>query len=221
MKKLKLKSKIIIIIIVCTLTLLSIIIGIILNKKEDKKVEQSAIIEENTPKIENPVESTEDEIENNNETTDNTENNANEIKNNVEQTNQVVTSANNTKTQENKSPTSTSTKTTNTTSNTVSTPMPKEEQREVVQQPKEERNNTKMENCTNNSNHFIQVGNCGKWFNTKNEAMSHYENLVSEWSTKWEKGTIDDAEYYKKCPTGYEIYSCALCGKWTINLYYR
>ena len=32
---------------------------------------------------------------------------------------------------------------------------------------------------------------------------------------------LEDDEYYKNCPTGYEIWSCMYCSKWTINLYYR
>lgn len=84
---------------------------------------------------------------------------------------------------------------------------------------------TQPKRCTNNSNHGMDVGNCGKWFNSKNEAISFYEEKIKYWDAWWKKAdpndTEADATYYKNCPTGYEIWSCIYCGKWTINLYYR
>lgn len=75
--------------------------------------------------------------------------------------------------------------------------------------------------CTNNNNHGMDVGNSGQWFSSKNEAIAYYNSKVSYWSNLWETDQIDDATYYKNCPTGYETWSCMYCSKWTINFYYR
>lgn len=75
--------------------------------------------------------------------------------------------------------------------------------------------------CTNNNNHGMDVGNSGQWFSTKNEAIAYYNNKVSYWGNLWETDQIDDATYYKNCPSGYEVWSCMYCEKWTINFYYR
>ena len=77
------------------------------------------------------------------------------------------------------------------------------------------------EECTNNSNHGIGIGNSGKWFSSKNAAIEEYNSKIAYWGEKWENFEIDDNTYYTNCPTGYEVYSCPLCGKWTINYYYH
>ena len=79
----------------------------------------------------------------------------------------------------------------------------------------------KVERCTNNNNHGIDIGNSKKWFNSKNEAVAYYNDQISYWGNQWENEMIDNATYYKNCPAGYEIWSCMYCGKWTINFYYR
>lgn len=79
--------------------------------------------------------------------------------------------------------------------------------------------------CTTNNNHGMGVGNSGKWFATKDEAISYYKSQIKYWDEWWQKAdpndTEADATYYKSCPTGYEIWSCMYCSKWTINFYYR
>lgn len=84
---------------------------------------------------------------------------------------------------------------------------------------------TQPTRCTNNNNHGMDVGNSGKWFNSKSEAIAFYEEKINYWDEWWKKAdpndTNADATYYKNCPKGYEIWSCMYCGKWTINLYYR
>ena len=37
---------------------------------------------------------------------------------------------------------------------------------------------------------------------------------------KWTNYEIDNETYYKNCPSGYEVFSCPYCNKWTINLYH-
>ena len=75
--------------------------------------------------------------------------------------------------------------------------------------------------CTNNNNHGMNVGNSEKWFPSKNDAIAYYNSQVSYWGNLWETEKIDDATYYSKCPSGYEVWSCIYCSKWTINFYYR
>lgn len=75
--------------------------------------------------------------------------------------------------------------------------------------------------CTNNNNHSMDVGNSGKWFSSKSEAIAYYNSQVSYYSNLWETEQIDDATYYRKCPSGYEVWDCIYCSKWTINFYYR
>lgn len=120
-------------------------------------------------------------------------------------------SNNSVKTQENIGKT-TSTSTINSSSTTIPTSGNSE---------KDTTQSNKVERCTNKNNHGMDVGNCGKWFNTKNEAIAYYEEKIKYWGNLWETYQIEDDEYYKNCPTGYEIWSCMYCSKWTINLYYR
>ena len=55
----------------------------------------------------------------------------------------------------------------------------------------------------NGNNHGIGVGNSGKWFNTKDEAIATYKAEIKIWGDKWTdtNNPISDDEYYKNCPT--------------------
>lgn len=75
--------------------------------------------------------------------------------------------------------------------------------------------------CTNNNNHGMNIGNSGKWFNSKQEAVNYYDSLIKTWGDKWENFEIESDTYDKNCPYGYEVWTCPFCGKWTINFYYR
>lgn len=79
--------------------------------------------------------------------------------------------------------------------------------------------------CTNSNNHGMSVGNTGKWFSSKDEAIAYYKSQVKYWGDWWENtpayDTEADATYKKNCPSGYEVWSCMYCSKWTINFYYR
>ena len=79
--------------------------------------------------------------------------------------------------------------------------------------------------CTNNNNHGMSVGNTDKWFSNKDEAIAYYKSEIKYWGDWWENTSVDDTEadatYKKNCPSGYEVWSCMYCGKWTINFYYR
>lgn len=83
----------------------------------------------------------------------------------------------------------------------------------------QEEKTTVIPKCTE-TNHMMETGNSGKWFDTKQQAVALYEKEIKEWEDKWLKDEIDDNTYYKNCPDGYEYWSCPLCNKWTINLYY-
>lgn len=91
--------------------------------------------------------------------------------------------------------------------------------------PKENITETKPSRCSNDYNHAVNVGNCGKWFNSKNEAISYYQEKIEYWSDWWKNADPDDTEaddtYYKNCPIRYEYWDCMYCSKWSINFFYR
>ena len=55
--------------------------------------------------------------------------------------------------------------------------------------------------CTD-TNHGVGVGNSNKWFNSYNEAVSYYDNLILSYSNKVHNGEIIFEEYNKQCPCG-------------------
>lgn len=124
-------------------------------------------------------------------------------KSNSSKSNQNVTVTN---TQTNKNNTSQSTNSSSNVQNTPST------EKTVEQTPVR---------CTNNNNHSLNVGNCGKWFSSKSDAIAYYTNQVNYWDDYWNKHPDESDKYYANCPYGHEEWSCMYCGKWTINLYHR
>lgn len=149
----------------------------------------------------------------------------NEVKENTSKPTTTSKPSTNKNTSSNKTPTKTETKveekkeetkTQNTQSSTETQtkPTPPPENKPVV-----------VERCTNKDNHSIGVGNTGKWFSTKDEAIAYYKSQIKYWGDWWENTDADDTEadatYYKNCPSGYEIWNCMYCSKWTINFYYR
>ena len=105
--------------------------------------------------------------------------------------------------------------------NTSQTEKPKEE---INEQPKQENTNQNVviekPKCTD-TKHGISVGNSNKWFNSYNEAIEYYDDLINFYSDQVHNGEITSDEYYKLCPYGYETWSCPYCGKWTLNYYKR
>ena len=69
--------------------------------------------------------------------------------------------------------------------------------------------------------HGVGVGNSNIWFNSYNEAVAYYDNLINGYSDQVHNGEITPEEYNKQCPYGYEIWSCPYCNKWTLNYYFR
>ncbi len=74
--------------------------------------------------------------------------------------------------------------------------------------------------CDGN-NHKIGAGNTGLWFETKAQADNYYNSQLEKWGKLWENDKITKEKYLKECPSGYEIWTCPQCKKWTINFYYR
>lgn len=67
--------------------------------------------------------------------------------------------------------------------------------------------------------HKVPKGNMGKWFKSRKALKKHVNKVMEYWADKEERGEITRKEYYKKCPCGYEAWSCS-CGKWTGNFKY-
>lgn len=139
------------------------------------------------------------EQKNNKQTTVNTSKPVENIQSSNNKTNQ---------TQNNKNTTTQNSENKVTQSNT--TPMPIPTPKPTVQFPK----------CEGNK-HGIETGNSGRWFDTEQQAIALYEAEIKKWGDKWTNDEIDDNTYYKNCPYGYEDWTCPLCRKWTINLYYN
>lgn len=79
---------------------------------------------------------------------------------------------------------------------------------------------TKAATCTGNGNHSQACGNMGRWFNSKSDVKAYVDKEMKYWADLEESGQITREEYYKKCPSGYECWSCGYCGKWTGNFKY-
>ena len=67
--------------------------------------------------------------------------------------------------------------------------------------------------------HNVPKGNMGKWFKSRKALRKHVNKVMKYWADKEERGEITREKYYKKCPCGYEAWSCS-CGKWTGNFKY-
>lgn len=137
---------------------------------------------------------------------------------NTTTTNKTIQNNTSNNTQNNKN---TNTKSTTSTSNVENTKPKETPTTKPVETSTETKTVTQPTRCTHNNNHGMDVGNCGRWFNSKSEAIAYYEEKINYWGKLWESYQIEDSEYYKNCPTGYEYWSCMYCNKWTINLYYR
>lgn len=96
---------------------------------------------------------------------------------------------------------------------------------EVKEEKIEKEETSQIERCTTADNHGMGVGNSGKWFTTKDEAIAYYKSQIEYWGEWWQNADPDDAEadatYYKNCPSGYQVWSCMYCSKWTLDFYYR
>lgn len=186
-----------------------------------ENVEQNEVNEQNNIESvtlksqENKDIETKDEVVENKKEDEKTESKTNAEKNSVKS--EETNSENKAKTEKKE----TVTKTTTTEKNNNKTKNEQEEnkqsdsnytEKEVQLAPKVE--------CVGNK-HMIDSGNTGKWFNTKEEADSFYNTEIKKWGKQWENGEIEKDEYLKNCPSGYEVWTCPQCQKWTLNFYYR
>lgn len=86
---------------------------------------------------------------------------------------------------------------------------------------KKEETKTNTNQNTNNTNNAPKCTHSNSnWYNSKAEAEAIYNAEIKKWSDKWTNYEIDNETYYKNCPSGYEVFSCPYCNKWTINLYH-
>ena len=98
-------------------------------------------------------------------------------------------------------------------------------QTKVIEEQKnieiEERPTNKSTNQNSNINNVPKCSHSNSnWYNSKAEAVAVYNAEIKKWGDKWTNYEIDNDTYYKNCPSGYEVFSCPYCNKWTINLYY-
>ena len=68
--------------------------------------------------------------------------------------------------------------------------------------------------------HNMPKGNMGKWFKSKKALRKYVNKVMKYWADLEESGEITREEYYEKCPSGYEAWSCS-CGKWSGNFKYH
>ena len=76
----------------------------------------------------------------------------------------------------------------------------KEQETKQVEEKKETTKQPEVTRCTTNNNHSMDVGNSNKWFNSKSEAISYYNSLITELGHQLESGKLSRDEYNKKCP---------------------
>ncbi len=91
----------------------------------------------------------------------------------------------------------------------------------TIEKKEETKTNTNQNKNTNNTNNAPKCTHSNSnWYNSKAEAEAIYNAEIKKWGDKWTNYEIDNETYYKNCPSGYEVFSCPYCNKWTINLYH-
>lgn len=192
-------------------------------KNEDENSMSENIVNsiiDDTNIVSNELESnlSEQNIENTMTEADNEKQETSETKETTQTTTQATSSPSNNNQSSQKEETVTKS-TTTTTQKTISSTS----QLSSSENSKQEETKTelKVERCTNNNNHSLGIGNSGKWFSLKSDAIAYYNQQTKYWGEQWENNKIDNDTYYKNCPSGYEVWDCMYCGKWTINFYYR
>lgn len=68
--------------------------------------------------------------------------------------------------------------------------------------------------------HYMPKGNMKKWFNSKKALKKYASSVMEKYNRQYENGEISWDEYVRRCPYGYEAWSCP-CGKWTGNFKYH
>lgn len=119
-----------------------------------------------------------------------------------------------------KKATSSTIKSNNTSNNNTSSNSNKSNNNSSASKPNNNGGSTTTTSGCASGNHSMPTGNCGKWFNSRNEAINYYNSVSDMWNSKYDAGEISYEELCKKCPFGYECWSCSNCGKWTLNYKY-
>lgn len=203
--------------------------------ENNKNQMQENIEPENTISDENSIENTEtDNTEQNNAIEDNTTSQREVVEKETKETTPVVQEQS-TKTSAKKENSKTTTATTSSKQTATQEKAPSQPQKS--EQTTKEQSTTPVKNnessykeqevqvapkteCKGN-NHKIGAGNTGKWFETQEQAAAYFKTEIAKWGKKWENFEIEDDEYHKNCPYGYEVWTCPQCQKWTVNFYYR
>ncbi len=68
--------------------------------------------------------------------------------------------------------------------------------------------------------HSMPKGNMKKWFKSKKALKKYVIKVMRKYSRQYENGEITWDEYVRRCPYGYEAWSCS-CGKWSGNFKYH
>jgi len=68
--------------------------------------------------------------------------------------------------------------------------------------------------------HTMPKGNMKKWFKSKKALRKYVNKVMKKYSRQYENGEITWDEYIRRCPYGYEAWSCS-CGKWSGNFKYH
>lgn len=150
--------------------------------------------------LDNNIINTETQNENSNNTTIMDNSNSNNIINDTMKAKEDTTSKSDTNNEDNKS--SNDKKSTEVTKPKVEPEKPKV---------------TESKECK----HYPEVGNSGKWYNSKQDAINEYKTMIKEYGDKWKNDEMSDDEFKAKSPCGYDTWDCMYCGKYTINYHYR
>ena len=68
--------------------------------------------------------------------------------------------------------------------------------------------------------HDRPTGNSGMWFDTKDEADAYDTTELRYWADICDRELISYDDYCKKCPFGYSLNKCALCGRYTLSFFF-
>ena len=224
------KNKKVIILIVLALIFIAIIFVFKIQKSKDTSVSQSSV--ENVNEVVNEINTTNEIVKNTTDEIDNIQENIvlesevkidekveNDVKeiaasNNKQEIKQIENnnaSKKNETIQKTESSTSEQSKVTKDTKATNN----KQIEKTVVNTE----NKTKEKAKTSTNNQAKCEHSSSGWYNTESEAIAVYKNKLKYWEDKWANYEIDDETFFQNKPNGYETWDCAICHKWTINIY--
>lgn len=173
--------------------------------------------------LDNNIINTETQNENSNNTTIMDNSNSNNIINDTMKAKEDTTSKSDTNNEDNKSSNdvlSSKKDDTKKQSTKDSEPSSNDKKSTEVTKPKVEPEKPKVTE-SKECKHYPEVGNSGKWYNSKQDAINEYKTIIKEYGDKWKNDEMSDDEFKAKSPCGYDTWDCMYCGKYTINYHYR